>query len=179
MYSAKIYGFRVDALHTETQKLSGNILNVDEEGSGDQPVKEEGQANGENANSEEVEEKKPIRRAKPKATTFILTDLSKITLEHEFQFRPLQPPHMCQWRGGIGADSIYAEMVSSTMYSLSDFPLIDGFTNINFQEEEQQSKIDNILDSTITKMIDLTSLRHVIKTKEGHDHTLGTNLFLN
>jgi len=30
--SAKIYGFRVDALHTETQKLSGNILNTEEEG---------------------------------------------------------------------------------------------------------------------------------------------------
>ncbi len=116
-----------------------------------------------------------MRRVKAKTTTFILTDLSKITLEHEFQFRPLQPPHMCQWRGGIGADSIYAEMVSSTMYSSSDYPLIDGFTNANNRPDEQQTKIDNILHHTITKMIDLTSLRGVIKTNEGHDHILGKN----
>lgn len=111
---------------------------------------------------------------KAKTTTFILTDLSKITLDREFEFRPLQPPHMCQWRGGIGGDSIYAEMVSSTMYSSSDYPLIDGFTNANSQPEEQQSQTDSILDCTITKMIDLTSLRSVIKTNEGHDHLLGT-----
>ena len=80
---------------------------------------------------------------------------------------------MCQWRGGIGADSIYAEMVSSTMYSSSDYPLIDGFTNANSQAEEQQIKTDSILDQTITKMIDLTSLRDVIKINEGHDHVLG------
>ncbi|CAF4143950.1 unnamed protein product, partial [Rotaria magnacalcarata] len=41
--SAKIYGFRVDALHTETQKLSGNILNNEDEGSGDGEIKQEGQ----------------------------------------------------------------------------------------------------------------------------------------
>jgi hypothetical protein len=29
--SAKIYGYRVDALHTETQKLSGSIQQKDEE----------------------------------------------------------------------------------------------------------------------------------------------------
>jgi len=117
-----------------------------------------------------------MRRVKAKITTFILTDLSKITLDHEFEFRPLQPPHMCQWRGGIGQDSIYAEMVSSTMYSSSDYPLIDGFTNANIQPEEQQNQTNTILDQTITKMIDLTSLRNVIKTKEGHDHILGKKL---
>ncbi len=83
---------------------------------------------------------------------------------------------MCQWRGGIGQDSIYAEMVSSTMYSSSDYPLIDGFTNANIQPEEQQNQTNTILDQTITKMIDLTSLRNVIKTKEGHDHILGKKL---
>ncbi|UJR31848.1 hypothetical protein I4U23_019324 [Adineta vaga] len=173
--SAKIYGYRVDALHTETQKLSGNILNTEEDSSNDGTIKENGQMNGENENidSDQVESKKPVRRVKAKATTFILTDLTKITLEHEFQFRPLQPPHMCQWRGGIGADSIYAEMVSSTMYSSSDFPLIDGFTNINSRVEEQQTKVDSILDQTIIEMIDLTSLRNVIRNNEGHDHILG------
>jgi len=177
LFSAKIYGFRVDALHTETQKLSGNILNTEDQGSTDGVIKEEGRIDGDNDNidSEQIETKKPVRRVKAKTTTFILTDLSKITLEHEFQFRPLQPPHMCQWRGGIGADSIYAEMVSSTMYSSSDYPLIDGFTNANNRPDEQQTKIDNILDHTITKMIDLTSLRGVIKTNEGHDHILGKN----
>jgi hypothetical protein len=172
LFSAKIYGYRVDALHTETQKLSGNILNSEEEGGA---IKEEGRNDGENENfdPEQDEIKKPIRRVKAKATTFILTDLSKITLDHEFEFRPLQPPHICQWRGGIGSDSIYAEMVSSTMYSSSDYPLIDGFTNANMQPEEQQSQTDSILDCTLTKMIDLTSLRSVIKINEGHDHILG------
>jgi hypothetical protein len=81
---------------------------------------------------------------------------------------------MCQWRGGIGKDSIYAEMVSSTMYSSSDYPLIDGFTNANNRPEEQQAKIDTILDHTTTKMIDLISLRDVIKTNETNDHILGS-----
>ncbi|CAF3318947.1 unnamed protein product [Rotaria socialis] len=173
--SAKIYGFRVDALHTETQKLSGNILNNEDERSGDGEIKQEGQtdANGDTIDGEQGDIKKPIRRVKAKATTFILTDLSKITLEHEFEFRPLQPPHMCQWRGGIGADSIYAEMVSSTMYSSSDFPLIDGFTNANVQVEEQDTKINSILDCTLNHMIDLSTLRGVLKTNEGHDHILG------
>ncbi|CAF5089871.1 unnamed protein product, partial [Rotaria magnacalcarata] len=116
---------------------------------------------------------KPSRRVKAKATSFVVTDLSKITLEHEFEFRPLQPPNMCQWRGGIGKDSIYAEMVSNTMYSSSDYPLIDGFTNANNRPEEQQTKIDTILNHTATKMIDLVSLRDVIKINETHDHTLG------
>ena len=171
--SAKIYGYRVDALHTDTQKLCGNILNADEDGDSKEGIiKEEGQPN-DNPDAEQIETKKPHRRVKAKATTFILTDLTKITLDHEFEFRPLQPPHLCQWRGGVGADSIYAEMVSSTMYSSSDYPLIDGFTNANMQPEEQQSQSDSILDSTITKMVDLTSLRSVIKVNEGHDHTLG------
>ncbi|CAF0877347.1 unnamed protein product [Adineta ricciae] len=175
--SAKIYGYRVDALHTETQKLSGNILNTEEEGAADGATKESDQAEGDNdkADSDQIDPKKPVRRVKAKATTFILTDTTKITLEHEFQFRPLQSPNMCHWRGGIGADSIYAEMVSSTMYSSSDYPLIDGFTNMNAQVEEQQSRIDSILDRTITEMVDLTSLRSAIRGSEGHDHILGNH----
>ncbi|CAF1057502.1 unnamed protein product [Rotaria sordida] len=175
--SAKIYGFRVDALYTETQKLNGNILNTEEEQQhlNNENNKEENQLEGDNENidSEQNELKKSIRRIKVKATSFVVNDISKITLEHEFEFRPLQPPNMCQWRGGIGKDSIYAEMVSSTMYSSSDYPLIDGFTNVNSQPDEQQIKINNILNHTITKMIDLISLRDVIKNNETHDHILG------
>jgi hypothetical protein len=173
--SAKIYGFRVDALHTETQKLSGNILNTEEEGSIEGENREENPIEGEteNPDSEQTESKKPVRRIKAKATSFVANDLSKITLEHEFEFRPLQPPNMCQWRGGVGKDSIYAEMVSSTMYSSSDYPLVNGFTNANNRPEEQEAKIQLILEHTTSKMIDLTSLRDVIKTNENHDHILG------
>jgi len=127
----------------------------------------------ENIDVEQIESKKPARRIKAKTTSFVINDLSKITLEHEFEFRPLQPPNMCQWRGGIGKDSIYAEMVSSTMYSSSDYPLIDGYTNANNRPEEQQTKIDIILEYTTTKMIDLILLRDVIKSNETHDHILG------
>ena len=117
--------------------------------------------------------KKPVRRAKAKATSFLVTDLSKITLEHEFDFRPLQPPNICQWRGGIGADSVYAEMVSSTMYSSSDYPSIDGFTNANSTVDENHEQLETILSQTQAKSIDLVHLREVIKSKEGHDHPLG------
>jgi hypothetical protein len=150
-------------------------LNTEEEPSNNEGNKEENPIENENENidSEQIESKKPARRIKAKTTSFVVTDLSKITLEHEFEFRPLQPPNMCQWRGGIGKDSIYAEMVSSTMYSSSDYPLIDGYTNANNQPEEQQTKIDIILEYTTTKMIDLISLRDVIKSNETHDHILG------
>ena len=176
LHSAKIYGFRVDALHTETQKLSGNILNVDEEidvcegGNQQENIIEN---SDENTDVEHVETKKPVRHIKAKATSFVVNDLCKITLEHEFEFRPLQPPNICQWRGGIGKDSIYAEMVSSTMYSSSDYPLINGFTNANSPFNEQENKINTILNRTISKIINLTSLRNVIKTNETHDHILG------
>ncbi|CAF1679407.1 unnamed protein product, partial [Adineta ricciae] len=65
-------------------------------------------------------------------------------------------------------------MVSSTMYSSSDYPLVDGFTDVNHRPEEQHSKINSILDHTVTKTIDLTALRDVIKTNELHDHILGS-----
>ena len=170
----------MDALHTETQKLSGNILNNDEEKAAEKENSEENRIEGdhENIDPEQIESKKVARRVKAKATSFVAADLSKITLEHEFEFRPLQPPNMCQWRGGIGKDSIYAEMVSSTMYSSSDYPLVDGFTDVNHRPEEQQSKINSILDHTVTKTIDLTALRDVIKTNEVHDHILGKNVIL-
>ena len=155
--------------------MSGNILEVDEETSADGGNREENPAEGgsETIDAEQTESKKVTRRAKAKLTSFVASDLSKITLEHEFEFRPLQPPNMCQWRGGIGKDSIYAEMVCSTMYSSSDYPLIDGFTNANSRPEEQQLKIEHLLEHTSGKMIDLVALREAIKTTDDHDHTLG------
>ena len=173
--SAKIYGFRVDALHTDTQKLSGNILNAEMESSSDRRNTEEN--NDENVDPEQIESKKLNRRVKMKAISFIVADLSKITLEHEFEFRPLQSPNMCQWRGGVGKDSIYAEMVSNTMYSSSDYPLMDDFTNVNGQLDEQPIKIDAILDQTTIKMINLISLRDIIKNGETCDHILGKKHF--
>lgn len=169
----------MDALHTETQKLSGNILDMDEEATANGADRDEnpneGGGGGESTDAEQTESKKGTRRAKAKLTSFVAVDLSKITLEHEFEFRPLQPPNMCQWRGGIGKDSIYAEMVSSTMYSSSDYPLIDGFTNANSRPEDQQLRIEHLLDHTSEKMIDLFSLREAIKTNDEHDHLLGRN----
>lgn len=167
-------------MHTETQKLSGNILNTEEEGfdaAGAAPDNQENFPEGqtEHIESDAIELKKAVRRVKAKATSFLANDLSKITLEHEFEFRPLQPPNMCQWRGGIGKDSIYAEMVSSTMYSSSDYPLIDGFTNASSRQEDEQTKIESILEHTTSKMIDLTSLREVIKSNQPHDHILGNS----
>ena len=173
--SAKIYGYRVDALHSETQKLCGNILDTEEGTADDGVMKREAEMeeNSDNIDGDRTQSKKPVRRVKPKATSFLVTDLSKITLEHEFEFRPLQPPNICQWRGGIGADSIYAEMVSSTMYSSSDYPLIDGFTNANSKPEDNYEQLETILAQTQAKSIDLIHLREVIKSKEGHDHPLG------
>jgi hypothetical protein len=159
--SAKIYGFRVDALHTDTQKLCGNILNTETEMSQEGPTGSEGQADNDPADidSEQAQLKKQIRRAKAKASSYLVADLTKITLEHEFNFRPLQPPHMCRWRGGIGTDSIYAEMVSSTMYSSSDYPLIDGFTNASSRPNEHEALVETILQQTTGRMVDLSAIR--------------------
>ncbi|CAF3261867.1 unnamed protein product, partial [Rotaria sp. Silwood2] len=91
-----------------------------------------------------------------KTTSFVVSDLSKITLEHEFEFRPLQKRQIyVNGEMELKKDSIYAEMISSTMYSLSDYPLIDDFTNANSQLDDEQIKMNNILNNTITKMIDL------------------------
>ena len=134
--SAKIYGLRVDALHTETQRLSGSI-HIEEEL---KPLK-----------------KPTIQYSKSKINSYIVSDLSAISISNEFQFHPLQPPHMCKWSGGIGSDSIYADMVSYTIYSTSDVPLIDL----------------NGLEITTQTMYDLIPLREVIKENEGENHILG------
>lgn len=170
-FSAKIYGYRVDALHSETQKLSGNILNSEE----DQRIDENQNENEgkQNSNQNDEENKKVTRRVKQKLSSFLVSDITKITLDNEFEFRPLQAPSFCQWRGGIGADSIYAEMVSSTMYSSSDFALIDGITNANNQIEQEENQMESLLSQTQTKPIDLSRLREIVKSKEHQDHLLG------
>ena len=153
--SAKIYGYRVDALHTETQKLSGNIMTSEE----DQNNSKESEENQMKIDQDQIDDeqghsKKIMRRPKAKASSYLVSDLSKITLENEFNFRPLQAPNFCQWRGGVGKDSIYAEMVSSTMYSSSDFALIDGFINIDNKSDDQENVMETILSQTQTTSID-------------------------
>jgi hypothetical protein len=150
--SAKIYGLCVDALHTETQRLSGSIQFQEDE---------------ELTNSDQPKIiKKPIQHYK--SNSYLVSDLSTISLPYEFEFHPLQPSNMCKWPGGYGLDSIYADMVSYTMYSSSDFPrFIDLNSRINCVNNE------TILDITAKTMYDLIPLREVIKENEGENHVLG------
>ncbi|CAF0780062.1 unnamed protein product [Rotaria sordida] len=159
--SAKIYGYRVDALHMETQKLNGSIQQNDEE-----------ELNITNTDQIEIT-KKLTQRIKPKASSYLVTDLSTISIPYEFEFHPFQPSNMCQWPGGVGIDSLYADMISYTMYSSSDFPLINGFVNLNNQINKEYDDKEKLLDITSKTMYDLTSLREVIKDNEGKDHILG------
>jgi len=165
--SAKIYGYRVDALHTETQKLNESIQLKEEELS----IK----------NSDQIEiPKKVTQRNKPKANSYLVNDLSTISLPYEFQFHPFQPSNMCQWPGGVGIDSLYADMISYTMYSSSDFPLINGFVDLNSRINKEYDDYERILDLTTKTNYDLIPLREVIKDNEGLDHILGKkNFFLN
>ncbi|CAF3392312.1 unnamed protein product [Rotaria sp. Silwood1] len=159
--SAKIYGYRVDALHTETQKLNGSIQEKHEEESNI-------------THSEQIETtKKLTQHIKPKASSYLVTDLSTISLPYEFEFHPCQPSNMCQWPGGVGIDSLYADMISYTMYSSSDFPLINGLINLNNQINKEYDNNDTILDITLKTIYDLNPLREVIKDNEGKDHVLG------
>lgn len=154
--SARIYGLRVDALYSETQRLSGSIQ----------------------TNIEEEQEKKPIKKPnhhtnRIKRNSFLVSDLSTISVANEFQFHPLQSSNMCQWSGGIGSDTIYADMVSYTMYSSCDFPLVHGFIDLNTRIHSESSENDRILEVTMKTMVDLSSLREVIKENEEENHNLG------
>jgi hypothetical protein len=157
--SAKIYGLRVDALHTETQRLSGSIQSQEEELS----------------ILSNSEQSKPIKKTtqRCKSNSYIVSDLSTISIPYEFEFHPLQPSNMCKWPGGYGFDSIYADMVSYTMYSSSDFPLINGFIDLNSRINMEYVNNENILDITAKTMYDLIPLREVIKDNEGENHILG------
>jgi len=163
--SAKIYGYRVDALHSETQKLNGSIQQNEEEESI-------------LTNSDPIEiPKKIIQRSKPKSSSYLVTDLSTISLPYEFQFHPFQPSNMCQWPGGVGIDSLYADMISYTMYSSSDFPLINGFVDLNSRINKEYDDYERILDLSMKTNYDLIPLREVIKDNEGLDHILGKEFF--
>jgi hypothetical protein len=80
---------------------------------------------------------------------------------------------MCQWPGGVGIDSSYADMISYTMYSSSDFPLIDGFVNLNSRINKEYNDHETTLDIAMKTIYDLIPLREVIKDNEDHDHILG------
>lgn len=79
---------------------------------------------------------------------------------------------MCKWPGGVGYDSIYADMVSYTMYSSSDFPSINGFVNFNSRVNREHDDNQAILDLTTRTTFDLESLREVIKQDEDQNHLL-------
>jgi len=126
------------------------------------------------SNSDQIEEpKKLTQRSKPKASSYLVTDLSTISLSYEFEFHPFQPSQMCQWPGGVGIDSLYADMVSYTMYSSSDYPLLNGFINLNNRINKEYDDNERILDIALKTVYDLIPLREVIKDHEGQDHSLG------
>jgi hypothetical protein len=161
--SAKIYGFRVDGLHTETQKLNESIQQKEAELS--------------LLDSDQIELPKTFtQRNKPKTSSYLVTDISTISLSYEFQFHPFQPSQMCQWPGGVGFDSLYADMVSYTMYSSSDFPLINGFIDLNNRINKEYDDNERILDISMRTNCDLIPLREVIKDNEGLDHILGKEI---
>jgi hypothetical protein len=83
---------------------------------------------------------------------------------------------MCQWPGGVGFDSLYADMVSYTMYSSSDFPLINGFIDLNNRINKEYDDNERILDISMRTNCDLIPLREVIKDNEGLDHILGKEI---
>jgi hypothetical protein len=80
---------------------------------------------------------------------------------------------MCHWPGGVGMDSFYADMVSYTMYSSSDFPLLNGFIDLNSRINKEYDDNERLLDIAMKTNYDLNLLREVIKDNEGLDHILG------
>lgn len=83
---------------------------------------------------------------------------------------------MCQWPGGVGVDSLYADMVSYTMYSSSDFPLVNGFVDLNSRVNKEYDANERILDISMRTSYDLNPLRDAIKDDEDSDHILGKTL---
>lgn len=150
-FSAKIYGLRVDALHHDTQQLSGSI----------QPAEESSPP------------KTTKKSSRVKANSHVAADLTTISQTRDLDFHPLQPPNMCHWPGGVGSESVYADMVSYTMYSSSDFALIKGFVDLNSRMNTEYTDDDSVLDGATKYMCDLVPLREVIKESEGENHVLG------
>ena len=117
--------------------------------------------------------KKSVQQCKTKANSYLASDLSTIALPFEFDFHPLQSSNMCRWPGGVGSDSIYADMVSYTMYSSSDFPLIKGFIDLNSRMNVEYVDHERLLDETVRFTCDLLSLREAIKDDERENHIIG------
>ncbi|CAF3721693.1 unnamed protein product [Rotaria socialis] len=163
--SAKIYGYRVDALYSETQQLNGTMQQNDDE--------EEEALSVTDCDQIEII-KKPTQRSRSRASSYVATDLSTISLADEFEFHPLQPSTICRWPGGVGLDSSYSDMISYTMYSSSDFPLVNGFVNLHHQINNQYEDNETILDRAAEEMLDLIQLRDVINEHDGQDHILGS-----
>lgn len=127
-------------------------------------------------NSDEIETaKNPTQRVKTRRNSYIAVDLSTISLSDQFEFHPYQSSNICRWPGGVGIDSLYADMISYTMYSSSDFPMVNGFTNVNSCINTEDDDYEEILDETSNTTWDVNSLRQVIKEHDGQDHILGKN----
>lgn len=150
----------------ETQKLNGSIHQ-----------KAEGEDELSSIASDQSEPtKKMIQRSKPKASSYLVTDLSTISLAYEFDFHPFQPSSMCPWPGGVGYDTIYADMVSYTMYSSSDFPLVHGFINCNSRVNREFDENERILDLAMRTNYDLEPLRDAIRDDQDCNHVLGERM---
>ncbi|CAF3972737.1 unnamed protein product [Adineta steineri] len=166
--SAKIYGLRVDALHNETQIFSGSIQSQEDDEEEEEPM---------DIDSDQLKTmKKATQQGRRRSNSYVVSDLTTISMPYEFNFYPLQPSNMCKWPGGVGSETLYAEMVSYTMYSSSDFPVVNGF--VNFDSRINMEYVDNesILDVTAEIMCDLIPLREIIKEYEGENHFLGCQI---
>ena len=80
---------------------------------------------------------------------------------------------MCQWPGGVGFDSVYADMVSYTMYSSSDFALVHGFIDLNSRVNREYDDNERVLGLAMKTIYDLVPLREVIRDEQEQDHILG------
>ncbi|CAF0871966.1 unnamed protein product [Didymodactylos carnosus] len=169
--SAKIYACRVDALHNETQKLSGDMLTTDETNEQRKlpGIDDDNSEINENQENIQPTKQKPTRRKN--TAKIIVTDLSKITLADEFHFRPLQTTSLCR-PNATEQNSIHKEFVAH-MYSTGDYSTIEGFSNPILNEQDEK-KMTNRWEASLEYKNDLKCLRDIIKPYENIEHTLGT-----
>ncbi|CAF0854414.1 unnamed protein product [Didymodactylos carnosus] len=170
--SAKIYACRVDALHNETQKLSGDMLTTDDGNEQCRLLGVDADDGDNNQNQENIEPTKQKIIRRKNATKIIIDDLSKISLTDEFQFRPLQTTSLCR-SNTTEQNSIHKEFVAH-MYSTSDYATIEGFSITNLNEQENDGKAVNRYQISLEKDYDLKYLRDIIKPYENIDHILGS-----
>ncbi|CAF1444880.1 unnamed protein product, partial [Didymodactylos carnosus] len=175
--SAKIYAYRVDALHTETQKLSMNMSTVEQVHNLTSTITMK------NDNGSVKMSDKTKTRSHGKKNEIIVTDISKISINNIddnnelIRFRPLLPTSLCCLsKSENESDSIHHHMISCTTYSTSDYSFIRDFANIqikNFIKEELKSKIR--FQHAIDTIYSLEKLRDIIEPHQHVDHSLGTN----